>query len=218
MSAELFIQVRLLLKKFFRFLALFFVPFVGSIIIRFLYLSNKKEFYAPSDLGEDVFIMACWHGDLLMIPYAYTRYRKNPHVKLIISEHFDGNLIAKCLSFFGFGSIRGSSTRGGARVLIQSMKELKNGYDIGITPDGPKGPRHEVSDGIAVMAKKVGVNIVLVKINPTKYWQLKSWDRFVIPKPFGTIKYYISEPIDISDMQIQEAKDFIKERLLRYEH
>ena len=201
-----------------RSLALLVVPFLGSIFIRFLYITNKKEFQAPQDLGDEAFIMACWHGELLMIPYAYTRYRKKPHVKLLISEHFDGNLIAKCLGFFGFETIRGSSTRGGAKALIQSIKELKNGYDLGITPDGPKGPRHEVSDGIIVMAQKVNTNIALVEIKPTSYWQLGSWDKFVIPKPFGTIRYYISDLIDISNMELEEARTFIKEGLLKHEN
>ena len=193
------------------------VPFLGSMIIRFLYLTNKKKFHSPQTLGEKQFIMACWHGELLMIPYAYTKYRKNPHVKLLISEHFDGNLIAKTLNFFRFETIRGSSTRGGVKALMQSIKEIRNGYDLGITPDGPKGPRHEVSDGIIVMAQKANVNIVLVQIKPTRYWQLKSWDKFVIPKPFGTIHYYISDLIDISSMEFEEARTYIKEGLLQHE-
>lgn len=204
-------------KKIFRFLATMIVPILGSLIIRTLYLLNKKEFHAPKDLGQDQFIMACWHGELLMIPYAYTRYRKNPHVKLVISEHFDGNLIAKTLNFFGFDTIRGSSTRGGAKALIQSIKEIKDGYDLGITPDGPKGPRHQVHDGIVVMAQKAKVKIVLVEIKPTKYWQLKSWDKFVIPKPFGTIRYHISDLIDVNGLELEEAKSIIKKGLLKNE-
>ena len=187
-------------------------------MIRFLYLFNKKNFYGPKDIGTKPIIMACWHGELLMIPYAYTRFRKKPRVKLIISEHFDGNLIAKTLEYFKFETIRGSSTRGGAKALLASIKELKNGYDLGITPDGPKGPRHEVADGIVVMAQKAKANIVLVEIKPTSYWQLSSWDKFIIPKPFGTINYYISNLINIEGMQLQEAKKFIKKGLKQHEN
>lgn len=161
--------------------------------------------------------MACWHGELLMIPYAYTKYRKIPLVKLIISEHFDGNLIAKTLSYFGFGAVRGSSTRGGAKALIESIKALKNGYDLGITPDGPKGPRHEVHDGIVIMAQKASVKITLVCIKPSSCWQLKSWDKFVIPKPFGIINYYVSELIDIEGLSLQDSKKLIKEGLVKYD-
>lgn len=161
--------------------------------------------------------MACWHGELLMIPFAYTRYKKNPNVKLVISEHFDGNMIAKTMGFFKFGTIRGSSTRGAAKALIQAIKELKSGCDLGITPDGPKGPRHTVADGIVVMAKKAKAKIFLVEIKPTKYWQLNSWDKFVIPKPFGTIRYYISEALDVSEMELEDAKLLVKEGLLKHE-
>jgi len=206
-----------LLKKLSRTLALIIVPSLGSLLIRLLYITNKKEFHSPDAIGDEPIIMACWHGELLMIPYAYTRFRKIPHVKLIISEHFDGNLIAKILEFFKFSTIRGSSTRGGAKALIASIKELKNGYDLGITPDGPKGPRHEVADGIIVMAQKADVKIVLVEIKPSSYWQLSSWDKFVIPKPFGIIHYYISDLIDISGMEMEEARTLIKKGLETHE-
>ena len=207
--------MRLLRKKFVRAFALLIVPFVGSLIIRVLYMTNKKVFHAPKSLGDEPFIMACWHGELLMIPYAYLHYKKNPRVKLLISEHFDGNLIAKTLQHFGFGTIRGSSTRGGVKALIESIKELRNGYDLGITPDGPKGPRHEVSDGIVVMAQKTKTRISLVEIKPTSFWQLNSWDKFIIPKPFGTIHYYISDLININDLELDEAKRVVKEGLLK---
>ena len=209
--------MKLLLKKLSRTLALIIVPLLGSLLIRLLYITNKKNFHAPKDIGDKPIIMACWHGELLMIPYAYTIFRKNPHVKLLISEHFDGNLIAKTLIFFKFETIRGSSTRGGAKALIQSIKELKNGYDLGITPDGPKGPRHEVADGIIVMAQKAKVGIVLVEIKPSSYWQVNSWDKFIIPKPFGRIDYYISDLIDISEMDMEEARNKIKNGLLKHE-
>ena len=198
-------------------MALIIVPSLGSLLIRLLYVTNKKVFHAPKDLGDENFIMACWHGELLMIPYAYTHYKKTPKVKLVISEHFDGNLIAKTLNKFGFETIRGSSTRGGIKALIESIKSLKDGYDLGITPDGPKGPRHEVHDGIVLMAQKAKVKIVLVEIKPTSYWQISSWDKFIIPKPFGVINYYISDFIDVADMDIDQAKKIIKNGLLRYE-
>lgn len=193
------------------------MPIIGTLLIRTLSFTNKKVFHAPDSLGEEQFIMACWHGELLMIPYAYRKYRKKPRVKLLISEHFDGNLIAKTLGFFGFGTIRGSSTRGGAKALITSIKEIKNGYDLGITPDGPKGPRHEVQDGIIVMAQKAKVKITVVEIKPSSYWQLNSWDKFVIPKPFGIINYYISELIDVSNRDIESAKELIRRSLLIHE-
>jgi len=100
---------------------------------------------------------------------------------------------------------------------MQGIKSLKTGYDIGITPDGPKGPRHEVADGIMVMAQKAKAKVVLVRIMPTKFWQFKSWDKFVVPKPFGTLHFYSTEPLDIHDMKLEDGRVFIKERLDNYE-
>jgi len=206
-----------LFKQQLRATALIVVPIIGSFLIRLLYLTNRKKFVAPETLPSKNFIMACWHGELLMIPYAYTRYRKTPNVKLMISDHFDGSLIAYTLSKFGFGTVRGSSTRNAAKALIASIRELRAGSDLGITPDGPKGPRHVVADGIVVMAQKASVNIVLVEIKPSAYWQLNSWDKFIIPKPFGTITYYISDMIDVSDLSLQDAKELIQKGLLKHE-
>jgi lysophospholipid acyltransferase (LPLAT)-like uncharacterized protein len=207
-----------LLKNLSRSLALFFLPLIGALLIRFLYLSNKKEFHAPKEIADEPIIFACWHGELLMLPYLYTHYRKTPHAKVLISSHFDGALISKTIQYFGLGTIAGSTNRNAVRVLIEAIKTIKEGYDIGITPDGPKGPRHEVADGIIVMAQKTGAKIVLVEIKPTKFWRLRSWDKFTIPKPFGTLHYYASAMLDVSEMGLEEARIVIKEGLLRHEH
>jgi hypothetical protein len=206
-----------LFKTTLRKFALIVVPFLGSLLIRFLYITNKKNFYSPKSIGDEPTIFACWHGELLMLPYLYSHYRKTPHAKVLISSHFDGALISKTIKYFGLGTISGSTNRNAARVLIQGIKTLKDGYDIGITPDGPKGPRHEVADGIIAMAKKAKVKIVLVEIKPTKFWQLNSWDKFTIPKPFGTINYYSTHLIDISKMEFEEARSLLKEGLLKHE-
>jgi lysophospholipid acyltransferase (LPLAT)-like uncharacterized protein len=209
--------VRFLLKKFSRSLALFLVPFIGSLLIRFLYLTNKKNFEAPESITDEPVLFACWHGELLMLPYLYKYYRKKPHAKVLISPHFDGELISRTIKYFGLGTLAGSSDKNPARVLIQAIKSIKEGYDIGITPDGPKGPRHEVADGIIIMAQKTKAKIVLVEIKPSKFWQLNSWDRFTIPKPFGILNYYASSEIDVSDMALEDARVLLKEGLLKHE-
>lgn len=152
-----------------------------------------------------------------MLPFIYLHYRKVPHAKVLISSHFDGALISKTIKYFGLGTIAGSSNRNAARALIEAIKTLKEGCDIGITPDGPKGPRHVVADGIVVMAQKTKSKIILIEIKPTKYWQFKSWDAFVVPKPFGTLHYYATNPIDVSSMELEEAKLYIQKELLRHE-
>ena len=204
-------------KKFFRALALFVVPFMASILIRLIYLTNKKKFHSPQSIGDEPTIFACWHGELLMLPYLYYKYRKTPHAKVLISSHFDGMLISKTIKYFGLDTIEGSTNRNATRVLMQGIRALKDGYDVGITPDGPKGPIHEVADGIIAMAQKANAKIVLVEMKPTKYWQLNSWDKFIIPKPFGTLNYYSTVPIDVSLLGMQEAKKIVKEGLKKHE-
>jgi lysophospholipid acyltransferase (LPLAT)-like uncharacterized protein len=207
----------LLRKKLLRGLALIFVPFIGSLLIRLLYHTNKIHFHAPQKITDEPVIFACWHGELLMLPYLYKHYRKIPHAKVLISPHFDGELISKTIRYFGLGTLAGSSDKNPARVLIQAIKTIKEGYDIGITPDGPKGPRHKVADGIVIMAQKTGAKVVLVEIKPSRFWQLHSWDRFTIPKPFGTLNYYASEELDLSSLSLEEARNVVEEGLLKHE-
>ena len=206
-----------MLKKVSRSFALIFVPFIGSLLIRLLYFTNKKVFHAPQNITDESVIFACWHGELLMLPYLYKHYRKTPHAKVLISSHFDGELISRTIKYFGLGTLAGSTNRNAARVLIQAIKTIKEGYDIGITPDGPKGPRREVADGIIVMAQKAGAKIVLVEIKPTKFWQLDSWDKFIIPKPFGVLHYYASCELDVSGMELNEVREVIQKGLLAHE-
>jgi len=208
--------VKSLKKRLLRALALFFIPPLGALIIRLLYLLNKKEFHTDPSVSDAPAIFAVWHGDLLMLPYLYFHYRKQPHAKVLISDHFDGLLISKTISYFGLGTIAGSSNRNAIKALLQAIKALKNGYDIGITPDGPKGPRHEVSDGIVVMAQKAKADVILVCIKPTKYWQFSSWDKFKVPKPFGTIQYY-SKRVSLEHLELHEAKEIVKKGLLCHE-
>ncbi|PHS57499.1 MAG: hypothetical protein COB17_05825 [Sulfurimonas sp.] len=204
-------------KKLFRVLALMLVPFLSSLFIRFLYITNKKKFHIPDSVGDEPVIFACWHGELLMLPYLYKQYRKTAHGKVLISEHFDGLLISKTIKYFGLGTIAGSTNRNATRALIQAIKTLKDGYDIGITPDGPKGPMHHVSKGIIVMAQKTKAKIVLVRIKPTSFWQMNSWDKFKVPNPFGTLNYYATSAIDVSGLDIELARQLIQEGLLKYE-
>jgi lysophospholipid acyltransferase (LPLAT)-like uncharacterized protein len=208
--------VRSLGKAFFRKLALWLIPPIGALLIRFIYFTNTKRFHLPQVIPQEPVIFASWHGELLMQPYLYYHFRTVPKAKVIISEHFDGQIISRIIRYFKLGSIHGSTTRGGAKVLIQGLKSLSNGYDIGITPDGPKGPRHEVNNGIVVMAQKQHSKVIVCSCVPSKFWQLSSWDHFCVPKPFGTLDFYASEPIDLEGLELEVAKKLIKERLMEH--
>lgn len=190
------------------------VPFFLQLFVRFVYLTNKKNFYHPKELKDDIYIVSFWHGELLMQPFNYQKLKPKGKVSAMISEHKDGEAITKTVEYLGIHSIRGSSTRGGTKALIGAIKELKGGNDIAITPDGPKGPRFSVADGIVAIHKKTDAKILAFNCRPSKYWQFNSWDKFIIPKPFGVIDFYVSEPFSVSHLDMAEAKEFIKEKLL----
>jgi lysophospholipid acyltransferase (LPLAT)-like uncharacterized protein len=203
-----------LLKKLLRSLASLVVPFVGAILIKIIYYTSKKTFHVPQDIPEKPCIIGFWHGDLLLGPLNYHHWRKDVKAVVMISDHFDGELIAKAMRYFGLGTIRGSTRKGAARVLMQAIKKMRDGYDLGITPDGPKGPRFSVSDGIVAIAQKTDSAIIVQNCIPSRYWQLGSWDKFVIPKPFCHLEFYCSEPFKVTGMEMEEAKKLIHDKLM----
>ncbi len=192
------------------------MPPLGWLVINFLYLTNRKRWHIEGKIPDTPIVVAFWHAELLLAPFIYKKIAPNRRVEVMISEHFDGELIAQTMRFFGIGAIRGSSSKGAAKALIKAIKRVKEGGDVAITPDGPKGPRHELSDGIVAIAKKSKAPIVIFNYRPTKYKQANSWDKFLIPMPFGTIDFFCSEPIYIEDLETEEAKEMIRKRMLEY--
>ena len=208
--------MRLLLKKLSRKLAFILVPFIGSILIRLIYLTTRRTFHPPKNIPEEPCVIGFWHGDLLMQPFSYANWRREPKIAVMISDHFDGELLARTMRYFGLETVRGSSRKGAARALIQAIKKVKDGYDLGLTPDGPKGPRFSMTDGIVAIAQKADSPIILQNCVPNKYWQLGSWDKFVIPKPFSHIDFYCAEPFKVTDMSMEDAKKLIHDKLMEH--
>jgi len=202
-----------MLKKIKRYLQRNIVPYILQLIVRLIYLTNKKRFHYPQDNINKTFIVAMWHGDLLMQPFNYHKFKPNGNVKAMISEHADGEAIRKTVKYLGIGSVDGSSTRGGAKALITAIKALRNNIDIAITPDGPKGPIYSIADGIVMLSQKTDTPIRVLSSIPTKYWKFNSWDKFIIPKPFGEIDFYVSEAFFLKDLQTDEAKKVILDKM-----
>jgi lysophospholipid acyltransferase (LPLAT)-like uncharacterized protein len=133
---------------------------------------------------------AGWHGRFL--PFLHTHCKED--VRLLISLHRDGELLARVVRKLGFTTIRGSSTRGGRRAIAEMCKVI-NCYDIALTPDGPVGPYREVQPGITYISQRAEVPIVPVGISANSFWRSKSWDGFTVPKPFSKIVMLIGEPM-----------------------
>ncbi len=189
------------------------LPPIAYFFIKVLYFSCRKEYHTPINIPKSPFLVAFWHGEILMNPFMYKKIFKDVNMSLLISDHFDGEMIAKSVSYFGFDTIRGSSTRGGIKALKESFRKIDNGFSIAITPDGPKGPRHSVADGIVAIAKKKELKIITFNYKASSFWQMKSWDKFIIPKPFSKLTFYASEPFLVTNMSKEDAKIEIKKRL-----
>lgn len=151
-----------------------------------------------------------------MAIFGYRDYAKKHAIDSMISRHGDGEMIARLIHLFGGGTIRGSSSKGASTVLRLALKSLENGRDVGITPDGPRGPRHSVADGIVHLAQAKHVPIVTINYNASASWRMSSWDRFCIPKPFCTLDFYYGEPFFVDGMNLEEAKSMIQKKLLEH--
>lgn len=150
-------------------------------------------------------IMAFWHGRVLAATY-YFRHRG---IVVMISENFDGEWIARIIERFGYGTSRGSTSRGGQRALLQLKREMVDGHPAGFAVDGPRGPARKVQPGVVWLAKLTGNPVVPFHIEASKYWSLGSWDRTQIPKPFSTVALVVGSPIDVpadATEEIIEAK------------
>lgn len=152
---------------------------------------------APSDARV---VHVLWHGQMLPILSAHRQW-----TGVLISEHRDGEIIAQIVSRFGFFGIRGSTTRGGARALLECVQALKTGADVAITPDGPRGPRHSFAPGALVVAFRAGASIVPIVAHVSRKWTLRSWDAFEIPKPFARVTIVYGDPVKVDAADVREA-------------
>lgn len=192
-------------KKFFRRVTLLVVPFLIYTLMRLLWLTYRKRYHFLSEPIEGQLVAVSWHSELLISPQMYRRLRPKILTSAIISQHFDGDIVAKVLAFFTIYPLRGSSNKGARSVLINSLKALKEGHSVLLTPDGPRGPRYSMSDGAVALAMKSQLPIVAINYRPQSYWQLSSWDKFLIPKPFSALDIYY-EVISLNTRDKEEAK------------
>ena len=189
------------------------VPLIIYVIMRFIWYTTSKKFHFITDIGEEQHVCVCWHNELLMSPQAYRKIHKTQPASAIISSHFDGSLIASTLNMLKIRPLRGSSKKGARQVLLQAFKSIKSGEEVLITPDGPRGPRHSMSDGAIGIALKSKLPIFVMNYKAEKYWEMKSWDRFVIPKPFTKVDFYI-QSLSLEGMDLEEAKNYLSEKML----
>jgi lysophospholipid acyltransferase (LPLAT)-like uncharacterized protein len=158
-------------------------------------------------------IFAIWHNRI----FASIYFMRGDGIVVLTSKSFDGEYIARFLTKFGFGSVRGSSSRGGVRGMVEMIRLIRAGLPMAFTVDGPRGPRYEAKSGPVVLAKKTGNPILSFVVECERFWQVKSWDRLQIPKPFSRARVFYAEPVsvpeDADDDVIEEKRSELQAKL-----
>lgn len=178
---------------------------------------HGKEEFEGARRDNPGCILAFWHQCLLVFSWTH----RHQGIQVMVSQHADGDLIALPLQRLGFGTVRGSTTRGGPRALREMVRLARDGQDLGITPDGPRGPRYRVQPGVITLARLTGRPILFGTWAASRCWKLNSWDRFRIPKPFSRIVALYGEvfrvPRDITPEEEEEYRqrleDFLVEKV-----
>jgi len=196
-----------------------FVPLLTGIFrflawsIRFKCHGDIQSVLDMNKKGQPL-VIAFWHGELL--PVGCLAHTVSPHFVTFISQSKDGEVIARVLERLGQVAVRGSSTRGGVKALLQAKRIMEKENRMAVfTMDGPRGPRHKAKDGVIFLAQRAGAKIIPVRAFPEKKKVFtKSWDHFVLPMPFTRCPAYIGEPMEVTTEKLD--KDVMareKERL-----
>jgi lysophospholipid acyltransferase (LPLAT)-like uncharacterized protein len=162
-------------------------------------------------------VMAFWHGRILPA----TVYFRDRGIVVITSENFDGEWIARIIERFGYGTARGSTTRGGRKAMLQLVRDMAAGKPAGFTVDGPRGPARVSQPGAVWLAKLTGNPVLPFHLEASTAWTMRSWDRTQVPKPFSTVTLVIGEPLEVagdaSAAALEAARAELDARLMALE-
>jgi lysophospholipid acyltransferase (LPLAT)-like uncharacterized protein len=182
------------------------IAWIGTLVLRLLASTWRIRFVHDEAVrglrARGVpFIFVLWHGELLPLLYVH----RGRGIAALISEHADGELIARVVERLGYRTVRGSTSRGAARALIGLERAARDGCTLAITPDGPRGPALSFAPGAMIVAQRSGLPLVAVSVHASRAWRLRSWDRFMIPKPFARLQVAYSEPLYVPATSTREA-------------
>lgn len=176
---------------------------IRSLAATWRYRTVDEENVFALRASNTPILFTLWHGDMLPLLW----YHRDQGVAVLVSEHRDGEIIAQVLEWMGYALIRGSTNRGAGRALIGLVRTLREGNDAAITPDGPRGPRHKFAPGAVVAAHRSGAPIIPTVAHVDRFWQLSTWDGFVIPKPFARITIAYGPATHVHAETPREAAD-----------
>jgi lysophospholipid acyltransferase (LPLAT)-like uncharacterized protein len=185
-----------------------------SATVRYRWIDRSGHFDAPP--AKPV-IMAAWHNRLALILHVYFSYMKKRNqsagLVALISASRDGGFLAGIFARFGVATARGSSSRRGPQALRELTTFAKKGYDLGLTPDGPRGPCYVAQDGVIYLAQLTGLPILPVSYHLQWKLRVKSWDRFQIPLPFSRCEVYFARPVYVPRETTPEQREAFRKQL-----
>lgn len=161
---------------------------------------NRDAILSLRRRGEP-FVFSLWHGHLLPLVWLH----RSEGVRILISEHRDGEIIARIAHALGYTTIRGSTKKGGERALLALARALESGEEVAVTPDGPRGPARKSQPGALVAAARAGAAILPIVVHVPHAWRLNSWDRFIVPKPFARVIVAYGDPLLIAGGSARSA-------------
>ena len=208
--------MKLILKKLLRSnFANNLVALIAFCYIKLVYLTSKWQYLGKENFEEYIksdkpFIVSFWHGHLLMLACAW---KWQTPFYMLISNHRDGRIISKTMKCFGIQTISGSTDKEGFQAARQILKTLKEGNVVGITPDGPRGPREKISNGIIQIAKLAKVDIIPIAYSCKNLQFLNSWDKFRVALPFNKGVFAVGKAISSSD-DIHSMKQALEKAML----
>lgn len=202
-------------KKFPNWIYIFPAFFI-RIYYRFFF---RHEIIDPHDMVHESrgVVAVTWHNRLFFYAVAFPKLTRERSVA-VVSASRDGQYVSDFISQLGLGSIRGSSSRGGAQAQLAGVKAIQEGKNVCFTPDGPRGPKYKMKPGPVHLASLTGAKILPLSINFSRCWKLKSWDNFQIPKPFSKITLIMGETISIPPnldaKQLEEERQRVQDILM----
>jgi lysophospholipid acyltransferase (LPLAT)-like uncharacterized protein len=192
--------------------------FLGAGLIRLLGATWRIEWNGLEHLEEarrlsPQVIFSFWHGRLLVLSFSH----RNRKIQVLASEHQDGDLMGRTIQRLGFGHLKGSTSRGGARAVRELAAILKDGLDVGLTVDGPRGPRGVVQQGAVELSRMTGSAVIPISNTARPRYLFRSWDRFQLPAPFARVIISYGEPMLVPNGAEQEEREryrlLLQERL-----
>lgn len=180
-------------------------------------IEDRAGVTRPGPTTPTIFVI--WHNRIFTVPPLWRKaVGKFRRAVVLTSASRDGATLASAMAVFGLGAVRGSSSRRGASALIALRRALREGTDVCMTPDGPRGPRYALQPGVVKLAAATGAPIVPIHVCFSSAWHLNSWDRFTIPKPFSRVRLIVDEALavapDLSDDAFEAERRRIEAILL----